>query len=140
MSEVLLNGVDFVARINVATRQAGGAAAFARKHNLKPQSVRDAVALKVIGDDVAKALGLTKVLRYPVVAQAGRLATGWEIQENLNSFIRSVGSQRAAAPEFGISEQHLSNILNGIRGFAPVLGRLGYGAPVLRFTIAKVPA
>lgn len=140
MDDLLLKGLDFAARINAATRKAGGAAAFARQHGLKPQAVRDAVALKVIGDDVAKALGLVKVLRYPVLAQSGRLATGWEIQENLNSFIRTCGSQRAAAPEFGISEQHLSNILNGVRGFAPVLARLGYGPPVLRFAQAKVAA
>ncbi|MCG4258245.1 hypothetical protein [Acetobacter senegalensis] len=140
MDDLLLKGLDFAARINAATRKAGGAAAFARQHGLKPQAVRDAVALKVIGDDVAKALGLVKVLRYPVLAQSNRLATGWEIQEKLASFIRSCGSQRAAAEKFGIHETHLSKIQNAHLGFNPVLATLGFGPPVVRFMLAKVAA
>lgn len=135
MAEALLDGYDFCGRLRNAIAAEKSLAAFARKHGLKEQSVRDAEAMQTISDGVCKALGLVKVLRYPVRDGSGRFASLREIQEKLNTFIRRCGTQEAAARRFGISKGHLSNIQNARRGVMPVLNVLGYGFPVQRFIV-----
>lgn len=135
MANLILKPLDMCARLNVAIRLAGSAAAFARKHDLKPQEVRDTQGLKCISKDVVRAVGLVPVLRYPVKAQARRLASLCEVQEKLNSFIAGYDTQRAAAAALGITEGHLSNIQNARRGFTPVLSALGFDLPVTRFVV-----
>jgi hypothetical protein len=132
---MLLKPIDLCGRLNVAIRMAGGVAQFARLHGLKAQVVRDTQSLKSISADVTKTVGLVPVLRYPVRAQAGRLATVGEVQEKLNNFVRQHETQRAAAIVLGISEGSLSNIQNARRGFTPVLSALGFGLPVTRFVV-----
>jgi hypothetical protein len=132
---MLLKPIDLCGRLNVAIRMAGGVAQFARLHGLKAQVVRDTQSLKSISADVTKTVGLVPVLRYPVRAQAGRLATVGEVQEKLNNFVRQHKTQRAAAIVLGISEGSLSNIQNARRGFTPVLSALGFGLPVTRFVV-----
>lgn len=133
MGKLLLKPIDLCGRLNVAIRMAGGVPQFARLHGLKAQVVRDTQNLKSISADVTKTVGLVPVLRYPVRAQAGRLATVGEVQEKLNNFVAQHETQRAAAIVLGISEGSLSNIQNARRGFTPVLSALGFGLPVTRF-------
>ncbi|MFT9252492.1 MAG: hypothetical protein ABF567_05385 [Acetobacter okinawensis] len=135
MGKLLLKPIDLCGRLNAAIRLAGGVPQFARLHNLKVQAVRDTQSLKSISEDVTKAVGLVPVLRYPVRAQAGRLATLGEVQEKLNSFVAQRKTQRAAAMALGVSEGCLSNIQNARRGFTPVLVALGFDLPVTRFVV-----
>ncbi|KXV62554.1 hypothetical protein AD949_10625 [Acetobacter orleanensis] len=128
----------FCGIMNRAIRVSGGAAAFARQHNIPVQAVRDTQNLRGFSHDVVAALGLVQVLRYPLSADPKNLVTAQHVQEKLNNFIREHKSQRIAAQIFGIHEPHLSNIQNGLRGFAPVLSILGFGPPVRRFYFKQV--
>jgi len=139
MSEILLDTIDFYARINPAVQDAGGAAAFARSHNLGEQCVRDAVNMKSIHEAVPRAIGLLMVLRYPVRGQQKTLVSSKAVQEKLSSFIRECKTQRAAALHFGVHETTISKIQNAERGFGPVLAKLGFYAPVVRFIEMKNP-
>ncbi|MBS1015184.1 helix-turn-helix domain-containing protein [Acetobacter persici] len=127
----LLDGNAFCREMNTAISKVGSAAAFARLHGLKPQTVRDCWDLKSINPDVVAALGFIQVIRYPVSGQTGVFATAKDVQEKLNNFIRQHKTQRIAAGIFGIHETHLSNIQNGLRGFSPVLTILGFGPPAM---------
>ncbi|WP_123809157.1 MULTISPECIES: hypothetical protein [Acetobacter] len=133
MAEVLLDGYDFCGRLRNAIAAEKSLAAFARKHGLKEQSVRDAEAMRSVSKDACKALGLVKVLRYPPLDGKGSLVSLKIIQEKLNNFVSQCGTQRAAAQRLGIHESHLSNIQNAFRGVTPVLYKLGYGLPVVRY-------
>lgn len=140
MAEILLDTIDFYARINAAVLAAGGAAAFARAKGLPEQSVRDAWSTKSISKEVARAVGLHKVLRYPVISTPSNLVAERVIQEKLSSFIRQHATQRAAASALGLHETTLSKITNSERGLSPVLAQLGFGLPVVRFIPAKQAA
>ncbi|NHN83648.1 hypothetical protein GOB93_03210 [Acetobacter musti] len=133
MSGDLILPTVFFRRLNTAIREAGGATGFARKHGLDVRRVYDTQDATVVDEGVAAALGLREVLRYPVTADPTVLAPLTAVYEKLNTFIRECGSQRAAAPHFGIGDKHLSNIVNARRGVTPVLARLGFRAPVSRF-------
>ncbi|MCG4260744.1 hypothetical protein K6W36_09110 [Acetobacter senegalensis] len=134
MDNVLLDGYGLCGRLNAAIRTHRSAVRFAHAHNLDEQRVRDAAACKSVHTDVANALGLFKVWRYPLLSDPSVLATPKQIQEKLNTFIRSCGTQSAAAHKIGISKQHLSNIQNTARGFGETcLRHLGYGKPVARY-------
>lgn len=137
MSEKMMDCTRFCGIMNRAIRVAGGAAAFARQHNIPVQAVRDTQNLRGFSPDVVAALGLVQVLRYPLTSDPHKLATPQDVQEKLNNFIRTCKSQRGVAQVCGIHESHLSNIQNGLRGFAPVLSMLGFGAPVRRFYAKK---
>ncbi|WP_143217537.1 hypothetical protein [Acetobacter malorum] len=140
MSEKLIDCTKFCGIMNRAIRISGGAAGFARQHNISVQAVRDTQNLRGFSPEVVAALGLAMVLRYPLASDATKLATPQDVQEKLNNFIREQETQRKAAQVFGIHESHLSNIQNGLRGFNPVLSILGFGLPVRRFRLKKVEA
>lgn len=140
MSEKLIDCTKFCGIMNRAIRIAGGAAAFARLHDIPVQAVRDTQNLRAYSPDVVSALGLVMVMRYPLTSDPSQLATPQSVQEKLNNFIREQKTQRIAAQVFGIHESHLSNIQNGLRGFSPVLSILGFGLPVRRFYTKKVEA
>lgn len=134
MDNVLLDGYSFCGRLNTAIRAHRSAVRFALAHNLNEQRVRDAAAGKSVHKDVANALGLFVVWRYPLLSDPSVLATPRQIQEKLNTFIRSCGTQSAAARKIGISKQHLSNVQNTTRGFGEACLRyFGYGKPVARY-------
>ncbi|ATJ90676.1 hypothetical protein HK16_02570 [Acetobacter senegalensis] len=134
MDNVLLDGYSFCGRLNAAIRAHRSAVRFALAHNLDEQRVRDAAAGKSVHTDVANALGLFKVWRYPLLSDPSVLATPKQIQEKLNTFIRSCGTQSVAAHKIGVSKQHLSNIQNTARGFGETCLRyFGYGKPVARY-------
>lgn len=134
MDNVLLDGYSFCGRLNAAIRAHRSAVRFALAHNLDEQRVRDAAAGKSVHKDVANALGLFVVWRYPLLSDPSVLATPRQIQEKLNTFIRSCGTQSAAARKIGISKQHLSNVQNTTRGFGEACLRyFGYGKPVARY-------
>ncbi|WP_143217733.1 hypothetical protein, partial [Acetobacter persici] len=97
MSEKMMDCTRFCGIMNRAIRVAGGAAAFARQHNIPVQAVRDTQNLRGFSPDVVAALGLVQVLRYPLASDPQKLATPQDVQEKLNNFIRTCKSQRAAA-------------------------------------------
>lgn len=47
-------------------------------------------------------------------------------EKRLRAYVRSAGSQKSAALSLGVSQQYLSDVLNGRRGITPrVLAQLG---------------
>ncbi|WP_395495141.1 hypothetical protein [Acetobacter sp. KSO5] len=140
MAETLMDGIDMGRILSKAVKSAGGVTAFSKLHGFKPQAVWDTHSLKGINEKVVSSVGLIMVLRYPLTSDPKTLATGKQVQDKLNSFIRECKTQRAAAHIFGIHETTLSNIQNALRGFSPVLAQLGFREPVQRYVWKKADA
>ncbi|GBQ99901.1 hypothetical protein AA23498_3589 [Acetobacter nitrogenifigens DSM 23921 = NBRC 105050] len=137
MSDDLIHPKDFYGKLNTAIREAGGVSAFARLHNLDTRRVYETQDAVRYHEDVARAVGLVPVARYPVAADPKSLVGGKVVYEKLNTFVRECGSQKNAADKFGISKAHLGNIINARRGLRPVLASLGFMAPLTRFVPVK---
>lgn len=135
-----MDSIDMGRILGEAVKSAGGVTAFSKLHGFKPQAVRDTQDLKGINERVVSSVGLIMVLRYPLASDPKTLATGKQVQEKLNSFIRQHKTQRAAARVFGVHETTLSNIQNALRGFGPVLAQLGFHNPVQRYVWKRANA
>ncbi|WP_415430088.1 hypothetical protein [Acetobacter malorum] len=132
--------LQFYEKMNTSIAQAGGLSDFARLHNLPVRLVSDTQAARSNpGPRFLAALGYARLLLWPVLAEPGVFLRQRQVYEKLNTTVQKFRSQADFARSCCIAPSTLSNIMNGARGFTPVLAALGLGLPVYRYvSVAEI--
>ncbi|ANA13094.1 helix-turn-helix domain-containing protein [Acetobacter oryzifermentans] len=129
---------QFYEKLNTSIMHAGGLSAFAARHGLPVRLVSDTQSARSNpGPRILSAMGYVRLLVWPVINEPGHYLRQKQVYEKLNTAVRECGSQVEFARNCCIAPSTLSNIMNGARGFTPVLSALGLGVSVARYIPAK---